>query len=59
VGSALVRGVSNQLSQVTTVFPRQGHYATDRETLAKYPHGEIQIDDIGELVNYDFTHLVK
>ncbi len=44
---------------VTTVFPRQGHYATDPETLAKYPPGEIQIDHIGELVNDDFTHLVK
>jgi FMN phosphatase YigB (HAD superfamily) len=46
-------------AQVTTVFPRQGHYATDPETLAKYPHGEIQIENIGDLVNYDFTHLVK
>ena len=25
--------------RVTTVFPRQGHYATDPEILAQYPHG--------------------
>ena len=35
--------------RVTTVFARQGHYATDPDILARYPPGDIQIDGIGEL----------
>ena len=35
---------------VTTVFPRQGHYATDPKALANYPAADISIDRIGELV---------
>ncbi len=45
--------------RVTTVFPRQGHYATDLEALAKYPHGDIQLSRIGDLVNYDISDLLK
>jgi FMN phosphatase YigB (HAD superfamily) len=43
-------------SRVTTVFPRQGHYATDPEALASYPHGEIQLERIAELRNHDFSN---
>ena len=39
--------------RLVTIFPRQGHYATDPEILAKYPHGDIQLDRIGDLVKYD------
>ena len=39
-------------SRVTTVFPRQGHYALDPKTLAAYPHADISINRIGELLNY-------
>lgn len=35
--------------RVTTVFPRQGHYATDADTLARYAHGDRQLDRIAEL----------
>jgi FMN phosphatase YigB (HAD superfamily) len=45
--------------RVTTVFPRQGHYATDSEILAKYPHGDVQLDHIGDLVKHDLSDLVK
>jgi hypothetical protein len=45
--------------RVTTVFPRQGHYAVDPETLAKYPHGDIQLDRIADLVNHDLSDLEK
>jgi FMN phosphatase YigB (HAD superfamily) len=31
--------------RLTTVFPRQGHYATDPEILAQYPHGDVQLAD--------------
>ena len=40
-------------AKVTTVFPRQGHYAHDPKALAGYPPADITIDRIGELLNYD------
>src|SRR5690242_14356013 len=39
--------------RVTTVFPKQGHYATDPEILAQYTHGDIQLERIGDLVQLD------
>jgi hypothetical protein len=45
--------------RLTTVFPRQGHYATDPEILAKYPHGEIQLNRIADLVEHDFSNYVQ
>jgi hypothetical protein len=45
--------------RVTTVFPRQGHYATDPEILAKYPHGDIQLNRIADLVNHDLSDIQK
>ena len=39
--------------RVTTVFPRQGHYALDPEILAKYPKADISIDNIGELAGME------
>ena len=35
--------------RVTTVFPRQGHYARDPEVLAKYPPADLAVDRVGEL----------
>ena len=34
---------------VTTVFPRQGHYALDTIEVAKYPAPDIVVDHIGDL----------
>ena len=45
--------------KLTTVFPRQGHYALDPKVLAQYPLGDISIDRIGELVNYDLGAMMK
>lgn len=45
--------------RLTTVFPKQGHYATDPEILAKYPHGDLQLNRIGDLVNHDLAELVR
>jgi hypothetical protein len=42
-----------------TTVPRQGHYATDPEILARYPHGDIQLVRIGDLVNHAFDDLLK
>ena len=44
--------------RLTTVFPQQGHYATDPEILAQYPHGDIQLEHIGDLVKYELADLV-
>ena len=41
-------------NRVTTVFPRQGHYAVDAKAIAAYPPADISIDRIGDLVNYGF-----
>jgi FMN phosphatase YigB (HAD superfamily) len=38
--------------RVTTVFPRQGHYALDPEITAKYPPADLSIDRIGELLTW-------
>lgn len=40
-------------TQVTTVFPRQGHYARDTAVLTKYPPADVSIERVGELLNYD------
>lgn len=45
-------------SRVTTVFPRQGHYAHDRTVLATYPPADITIDRIGDLLRYNLPALL-
>jgi FMN phosphatase YigB (HAD superfamily) len=45
-------------SRLTTVFPRQGHYAHDPKALASYPPADITIECIGELLRYDVTALL-
>ena len=45
--------------RLTTVFPRQGHYALDSKTVAAYPPADISIERIGDLVNYDLPSLCK
>ncbi len=44
-------------SRVTTVFPRQGHYAMDEKTIAKFPPADHTINRIGDLANIDFQAL--
>jgi FMN phosphatase YigB (HAD superfamily) len=39
--------------RVTTVFVRQGHYATDPEALAGFPPADIQIDRIADLRHHE------
>jgi FMN phosphatase YigB (HAD superfamily) len=36
--------------RVTTVFPRQGHYAFDEAEIRKYPPADISIDAIGDIL---------
>ena len=35
--------------RVTTVFPRQGHYANDPEIVARYPPADVTVERIGDL----------
>jgi FMN phosphatase YigB (HAD superfamily) len=46
-------------SRITTVFVRQGHYATDAKTVASYPAADIGIERIGDLLRYDLPNLLK
>jgi FMN phosphatase YigB (HAD superfamily) len=41
--------------RVTTVFPRQGHYAADPAELAKYPPADMTVEQIGDLLDHDLT----
>ena len=45
--------------RVTTVFPRQGHYATDRNIVAEFPSADITVGRIGDLLGNDFAALAK
>ena len=44
--------------RVTTVFPRQGHYAVDAAQVAQYPKPDITIERIGELQKYSLEQIL-
>jgi FMN phosphatase YigB (HAD superfamily) len=46
-------------SCVTTIFVRQGHYATDRKILSSYPPADITLERIGDFVKCDLTSVLK
>jgi len=43
--------------RVTTVFPKQGHYAFDPSILAEYPPADIELANIGDLLACDLSAL--
>ena len=45
--------------RVTTVFPKQGHYALDRKAVAEYPPADIELGKIGDLLNCDLSTFLK
>ncbi len=45
-------------ARVTTVFPRQGHYALDAAQVTLYPKPDITIERIGELQNYSLEKIL-
>jgi FMN phosphatase YigB (HAD superfamily) len=45
--------------RLTTIFPRQGHYALDPQIIAENPPADICIQRIGDLANYDLAALLK
>ena len=36
--------------RVTTIFPRQGHYAHDAEQMARYPAPDVTVECIGDVL---------
>jgi FMN phosphatase YigB (HAD superfamily) len=44
--------------RLTTVFPRQGHYATDLDLVASYPAADLTVERIGDLLEYDHSALL-
>jgi FMN phosphatase YigB (HAD superfamily) len=45
--------------RLTTVFPRQGHYALDPANIAAYPPADITVERIGDLLNYSLKSLIN
>jgi hypothetical protein len=41
--------------RVTTVFPKQGHYAVDPKVVAEYPPADIELAKIGDFLAYDLS----
>ena len=46
-------------ARVTTIFVRQGHYATDPKVLASYPPADISIERIGDLLHYHLPEMLN
>src|SRR5262249_3726909 len=53
--SAIRRGWG---ARVTTVFPRQGHYAHDPEVLAPPPPADLSVERVGELLEFGRDTLI-
>lgn len=45
--------------RVTTVFPRQGRYAMDRNIVAEFPPGDRMVKHVGDLLEHDLVALAK
>ncbi|HSZ62710.1 MAG TPA: HAD family hydrolase [Terriglobales bacterium] len=45
-------------ARVTTVFPRQGHYAMDATEVARYPKPDITLERVGELQKYSLAEIL-
>ncbi len=43
--------------RVTTIFPRQGHYAHDEREVAANPTPDVTIERVGDLLTYDLATL--
>jgi hypothetical protein len=45
-------------NRLTTIFPRQGHYALDPYNIANYPAADLTVERIGDLVDCDLFTLL-
>jgi hypothetical protein len=46
-------------SRVTTIFVRQGHYATDPKILASYPPADLSVERVGDLLQCRLPELLN
>jgi len=46
-------------ARLTTVFPRQGHYALDPMNIAVYAPADVTVESIGDLISHDFSALSR
>jgi FMN phosphatase YigB (HAD superfamily) len=46
-------------ARVTTIFPKQGHYALDPQILADYPPADIELARIGDLLTCDLRAFLE
>jgi FMN phosphatase YigB (HAD superfamily) len=44
-------------ARLTTIFPRQGHYALDPKIVAAYPPADVTVERVGDLVELDFRSI--
>ena len=44
--------------KLTTVFPRQGHYALDPDNIAAYAPADISLEHIADLMDLDFSKML-
>ncbi|HSU15436.1 HAD family hydrolase [Longimicrobium sp.] len=44
--------------RLTTVFPRQGHYALDPDLCSRFAPADVTLERIGELAEYDLARLI-
>ena len=44
--------------RLTTVFPRQGHYAFDPVNIAEYPAADVAVEHIGDLIDFGVARLL-
>ena len=45
-------------ARLTTVFPRQGHYALNPANIALYPAADVTLEGIGDLIDFDVRALL-
>ena len=45
--------------RMTTVFPRQGHYAFDPANIASYPAADLTVERVGDLADADVASLLR
>jgi len=43
--------------RLTTIFPRQGHYALDPRNINAYPAADVSVERIGDLISHDLSML--
>lgn len=44
--------------RVTTIFPRQGRYAHDAQTISSFPPADVTIEHIGDLLQFDLSQIM-